>query len=112
MSRDRFYLEHILECIGRIEDYTKGEKQVFFSSNLVQDGVIRNLQILAESTTRLSEEFKAEHPELEWAAIKGLRNILVHGYLNISLGAVWDIVSASIPSLKAVVEKALEIADL
>lgn len=67
--------------------------------------MVRNLQILAESTTRLSDEFQNCHPEIDWHAIKGLRNILVHGYLNISLNLVWEIVEKSLPSLKSVMKK-------
>ncbi len=51
---DRVLLDHIRECIGRIEEYTGGERSIFFESHLVQDAVVRNLQALAESTQRLS----------------------------------------------------------
>lgn len=104
MSRDGFYIAHILESIGRIESYVEEDRNKFFTSNLVQDAVIRNLQILAESTTRLSDEFKNAHPEIEWSAIKGLRNILVHGYLNMSLKLIWEIIEKSLPSLRTVME--------
>lgn len=75
---------------------------------MVQDAVLRNLQVLAESTQRLSEEFKSRHPEIEWYKIAGLRNILVHDYLGIDLETVWSVVAASLPELKAVVRAALE----
>jgi uncharacterized protein with HEPN domain len=52
---DRVYLKHILRCIARIEEYTAAGREGFFSSHLIQDGVIRNLQTLAESSQRLSE---------------------------------------------------------
>ena len=52
---DRVLLDHIRECIERIQEYTDQERSVFFESHLVQDTVMRNLQTLAESTQRLSE---------------------------------------------------------
>lgn len=63
MKDDRLYLIHISECIGRIESYTAGmTKDAFLSSTLVQDGVLRNLQVMAESTQRLSDHVKENHP--------------------------------------------------
>ena len=49
MKDDGVYLRHVLRCIARIEEYTNVGREGFFSSPLIQDGVIRNLQTLAES---------------------------------------------------------------
>ena len=78
MKDDRVYLAHILRCISRIEEYTIEGQEKFFSSHLVQDGVIRNLQTLAESSRRLSEGVKALHPAVDWKGLAGFRNVLVH----------------------------------
>jgi uncharacterized protein with HEPN domain len=59
---------------------------------IVQDAVLRNLQVLAESTQRLSDDFKLQHHEVEWYKIAGLRNILVHDYLGIDIETVWAVV--------------------
>ncbi len=69
MKDDRLYLIHIHECIGRIESYVGGKnKQEFIDSTLIQDAVIRNLQVLAESTQCLSDV-----PEKKKAVLTGLR---------------------------------------
>jgi uncharacterized protein with HEPN domain len=63
MQDDRFYVQHVLECIDRIEKYTSGGGLgAFLSDTLIQDGVIRNLQVLAESTTRISNATKYGGP--------------------------------------------------
>lgn len=77
-------------------------------STMVQDAVLRNLQVLAESTQRLSDSFKDSHPEIEWHQIAGLRNILVHNYLGIDLETVWATVIKKLPELKLVVQAATE----
>jgi uncharacterized protein with HEPN domain len=59
---DRVYLKHILRCVSRIEEYAVGGRDAFMASHLIQDGVIRNLQILAESSQRLSEGLKLSQP--------------------------------------------------
>jgi len=60
---------------------------------------LRELQELAESTKRLSDEIKEARPEIPWSAIAGFRNILVHDYLGVNLKQVWNIVQVDIPVL-------------
>jgi uncharacterized protein with HEPN domain len=63
---------------------------------------------LAESSQRLSEPLKASRPEIDWRGIAGLRNILVHDYLGISLLRVWEIVEVFLPQLRAAVSHWLQ----
>ncbi len=104
MKDDMLYRIHIAECITRIESYVgQIDKETFLHSPLIQDAVLRNLQILAESSQRLSESFKAEHPQVEWYKIAGLRNILVRDYLGVDLEIVWNILGSELKALKEVV---------
>ena len=100
MKDDRVYLTHILDCIQRIEDYSKGEKLRFLESTLIQDGVVRNLQTLAESTQRLSEALKTSYPKTDWRAISGFRNVLVHNYLGLDLERIWEVIENRLEPLK------------
>jgi uncharacterized protein with HEPN domain len=105
LKSDILFTIHIRECIERIQDYTAGiDLEQFVASSLIHDAVLRNLQVLAESTQRLSDEFKSRHPEIEWHKIAGLRNILVHDYLGIDVETVWAIVSEQLTELKNAVE--------
>jgi uncharacterized protein with HEPN domain len=85
---DRLYLHHILECIRFVEDFTQEGKEFFLSDRKTQDAVVRNLQILTESTTRLSDHLKARHSDVDWRGIAAFRNVLVHGYLGVDLQQV------------------------
>jgi len=106
MKDDRLYLIHIHECIGRIEFYVGGKtEQEFEDSTLIQDAVIRNLQVLAESTQRLSDETKEKENGIDWFKIAGLRNVLVHDYLGIDIERVWNILEKDLPALKSAIEK-------
>jgi uncharacterized protein with HEPN domain len=82
---DRIYLKHILRCIARIEEYTAGGRESFFASHLIQDGVLRNLQTLAE--------------------------VLVHDYLGVDLELVYRAVDQDVPKLKVACEAALPALD-
>ena len=77
---DRVLLAHMRDCLERVYEYTADERARFESSRLVQDAVIRNLQILTESSQRLSSEIKATEPQIPWRELAGFRNVIVHGY--------------------------------
>ena len=108
MKDDRVYLSHVLRCIARIEGYTAGGRDAFFASHLIQDGVIRNLQTLAESSQRLGDGIKASRPEVDWRGLSGFRNVLVHDYLGVDLDLVFRIVEHDVPRLKRACLDALE----
>jgi len=105
---DRVYLRHILRCIARIEEYTAAGRESFFSSHLIQDGVIRNLQTLAESGRRLGEGVRVSHPAVDWKGLAGFRNVLVHDYLGVDLEYVYRAVEQDVPRLKLACEAALQ----
>jgi len=94
---DGFYVRHVLGCIMRIQKYTTNGRDAFFADTLIQDGVIRNLQVLAESTMRISKETKARWPSVTWREIAGFRNVVVHDYLGLDLEEIWDIISLNLP---------------
>jgi uncharacterized protein with HEPN domain len=107
MKDDKVYLEHIVDCIDLINDYTEYDKFKFMNSSMVRDAVIRNLQTMAESTQRLSPELKAQHPEINWKAISGFRNILLHDYLGLDLELIWTVIENRLPLLRESFEKLL-----
>lgn len=111
MRSDKNYLEHILDCIKRIEEDTNLGKTAFLASHIQQDAVLRNLQILTESSQRLSDDQKRNHSEVEWAKMAAFRNILVHDYLGIDLEQVWLIIQRDIPVLKSAITDMLHIGD-
>jgi uncharacterized protein with HEPN domain len=69
---------------------------------------LRNLQILAESTQRLSDPLKAAYPQVPWYQIAGFRNVLVHDYLDVDQERVWLVVERELPDLKRAILAMLE----
>jgi uncharacterized protein with HEPN domain len=101
MKNDVVYLNHILDAINQIETYTANLSYTqFVQHRLVQDGVIRQLEIIGEASRNLSPDFQAQYQELPWSQIIGLRNRLIHAYFDINLGIVWDIAQNDLPVLK------------
>ena len=101
MKSDEIYLKYILECLEKIEVYSKGGKNEFINNSMVQDAILRRLQTLAESSQRLSDKLKTSTPEVNWRDISGFRNILVHNYLGgIDLDIVWNVIENYLPELR------------
>jgi uncharacterized protein with HEPN domain len=100
---DRVYLYHILDCIQRVEEDTAGGYTFFAASRTHQDAVMRNLQVMAESTQRLSDAIKFTQPAVQWQMIAGFRNVLVHDYLGVDVDIVWDVVIQDLPPLKTAI---------
>ena len=111
MKDDSVYLRHIIECIRRIEENVKEGRERFMASHTLQDAVIRNLQTMAESTQRISDDLKETHPEIEWYRIAAFRNVLVHDYLGIDIERIWEIVQRDIPELKQAILQILNLPD-
>jgi len=108
LDTDRVHLEHIRTCIGRVREYTRGDRSVFYESHLVQDAVLRNLHTIAESTQRLSDRVKATEPDFPWRAIAGFRNVIVHEYLGIDLEVIWSVVKRDLPRLDEAVDRMIQ----
>jgi len=104
MKQDRLYVVHILEMIANIEELTVSGREAFMASKHDRAAVLHYLQTMAESTQRLSDAIKAAHPEVDWKAISGFRNRLVHGYLDINMDIVWRVITDHLPGLKCAVE--------
>ena len=100
-KNDLIYLRHISSAISRIEEYSQNLNcKEFMNNYLLQDGIIRQIEIIGEATKRLSEEFKKKHNEIPWKDIAGMRDKLIHDYFGVDLEAVWYTVEKDIPLLK------------
>lgn len=106
------YLEHILEAIKRIEDYCVDIDELgFISSQLIQDAVIRNFEVIGEASKnieRLFPEFLAKHPELPLLVAYEMRNALAHGYFKVDLQIVWKTIEANLPNLETQITKIIK----
>ena len=106
IKNDHVYLEHILESIKKIEDFVYGiTKFEFDRSVLIQDAVIRNIEIIGEATKKISKQFTKSHPEIPWQDMAGMRDKLIHDYLDFDLEVVWKTVESDLPLLKELIQK-------
>ena len=105
------YLEHIVQAIDRITRYTTGlDAQQFHASDIVQDAVIRNLEVVGEASRNIERHhptFSAAHPELPLVFAYEMRNALAHGYFKIDLQVVWNTLQEDLPRLRSQAHQAL-----
>ena len=106
------YLKHILEAIDRIQKYCDDMSEInFFASEITQDAVIRNFEIIGEASKNIErvadQKFRSKHSDLPLAFAYDMRNVLTHGYYKVDLGVVWKTIEADLPYLKIQIEKAL-----
>ncbi|HPF45170.1 MAG TPA: DUF86 domain-containing protein [Syntrophomonadaceae bacterium] len=100
MKDDRVYLIHILECIRQIEEYTIDGREEFLNSRLIQDAVIRNIEIIGEAAKRISPGLRDKYPDIPWKEMAGTRDVLIHDYMGVDLSIVWNVVSCDLLEIK------------
>lgn len=97
------YLEHIRDAIERIERYIGDLDELGFLQNeLVQDGVIRNLEVIGEASRNIERDCPAwaqAHPDVPRGLAYEMRNVLAHGYFKVDLELVWRTLQGDLPPL-------------
>jgi len=111
VKSQRAYVEHGIECIRRIAEDSAPGRDAVFASRTLQDAIVRNLQVLCESTQRIGEPHKQRHPEINWPSIAGMRNVLVHDYFEVDFETVWAVVTRDLPALDQAVRTILATLD-
>jgi uncharacterized protein with HEPN domain len=106
---DTVYLRHILDAIELIDEYTKGmSENEFLSNSMAHDAVVRQIEIIGEAAGNVSTEYQADHDDLPWEKMIGIRNKIIHEYFNVNYSIVWDTIQDDLPLLKKSIKKLLK----
>lgn len=106
--RDKGRLEHILEAIDFVKQYSAGyDCDTLAADSLHFHATVHNVQVIGEAVYKLTADFKFSHPGTDWNAIEKMRHILVHDYYRIDILLLWDIISKDIPALEVQISEYL-----
>ncbi|HEV2349618.1 MAG TPA: DUF86 domain-containing protein [Terriglobia bacterium] len=101
MWKDNATAADILLAAQDIERFTAGPSyEDFVNNRMVQSAVVFRIMVMGEATKRLSEDFRRNHPSIEWKELAGMRDRCVHGYDSINLDVVWQVVRVDAPAVE------------
>ena len=107
--RWKFRLRHIVEAVERIRGYVAGMAYTeFVADQHTVDAVLRNFMLIGEAARHVPEPVIARHPDVPWAHMRGMRNVVVHDYERVNLAVVWNTIQTDLPPLAPLLKAVLE----
>lgn len=102
----REYLRHILAEADYLVVHSQGlTPEMFHADETLRRAFVRSLEIIGEAAKKVPPELRTRYPSIEWRAMAGLRDRLIHDYLGVDYDLVWDVVTTKIPDLKRTIER-------
>lgn len=102
-------LEDMRDAALKILSYTSGMSfDDFTNDDKTIDAVVRNFEIIGEAANRVPEDFKSDHPEIEWRRMTGLRNRIIHEYFGVNYATVWKVKEENITELADFIQQAID----
>ena len=99
--RDKGRLEHILQAIDKVFEFSNGVKREDFQKDsILYFAIVKNIEIIGEASYMLSLEFKDSHPDTDWQVIIAMRHFLVHGYYQVDPEEVWNVMEQDLQPLR------------
>lgn len=109
-ARDwRLYADDIIESCGKVRRFLAGRTyESFFADELTRDAVIRNLEVIGEAAKNLPDDVIAKAPDVDWRKVRGMRDVIAHGYFGLDMKVVWSTATTKLDQLEAAVRRLLE----
>jgi uncharacterized protein with HEPN domain len=102
---DESRLAEILERIDRIARATANGRSTFMESEVIQDAVIRNLEVIGEAAKSVGSETRTELARVPWREMARFRDLANHQYGQVLADEVWDIVAKDLPAIRRAISR-------
>lgn len=103
------FIEDILECIQKIQNYIKNITETEFQNDSEKQGaIIRRIEIMGEATKKISSQTRKKYPNIPWKEMAGMRDVVIHEYFGISINLIWKVATKEIQEIKPEIEKILK----
>ncbi len=102
MSRDEdiVRLRHMLDAARKAMEFAQGRSRADLDADeMLELALIRLLEILGKAAKSVSLDYRQSYPRIPWKQIAGTRDRLIHGYFDVDMDIVWEIVTVDLPSL-------------
>ncbi len=101
MKNDSMFIHHILDEIDFVLRYTENTTfEMFLQNEILLRAVSRSIEIIGEASKNISDDYKQQHPDIEWKKLAGMRDKIIHHYFGVNWDIVWDIVTHKLSELK------------
>ncbi len=99
-NEDRIRIRHMIDAASEALSFVDGvDKKIFSQSRILILSVIKDIEIIGEAASKISEETKMKYSEIPWKDIVGMRNRLIHGYFDVNINLVWNTTKNNLPPL-------------
>lgn len=107
-NEDKIRLLHMIEATEEVLSFIKDTgKEEFAKNRMLILSVIKDIEIIGEAASKISEKVKIEYPEIPWKDIIGMRNRLIHGYFDVDINLVWNTANKNLPQLLSLLKNTL-----
>ena len=102
----REYLQHVLDEIAYVLKSSQGlDKAAFVQDETLKRAYVRSIEVIGEAIKQMPEAFRQKYGAVEWRAIAGMRDRLIHGYFGVDYEIVWDVITNKLPELEQEIQQ-------